>query len=285
MSSNFFKSSAVVEEKTVRIINSNDIVAKQLENISRFVQTDETDGFRDSFAEGISAKEVSVLLEDDDASLGNESFGGEGGHERIGDVKLQSQMASDILQQANEDAKAIRERALAEAEAIKIEAFDKAKEEGYAAGVAQGEASLKQMKQEVESLRKELEDEYRMKVEEIEPRLVDVITGVYEHIFKVDLAEQSEIAIHLINSTLLKIEGVRSFLLHVSKEDYPYISMQKKTLISGTGIATENIEIVEDFTMKKGQCLIETDGGIFDCGFGTHLERLRKELQLLSYEH
>ncbi len=284
MSSNFFKSSSVIQEKKVRIINSNDIVAKQLENISNYVKNDGAEGIRDAFAEGISAKEVAVLLEDDNVAVEGTSFAPADG-ERKTDVKMQSMMASDVLQQANEDARQIRENALQEAEAIKIEAFDKAREEGFAAGVAQGNAELEQQKQEIERLRAELEEEYRLKMEEVEPRLVEVISGVYEHIFKVDLAEQSEIAIHLVNSTLMKLEGVRSFLLHVSKEDYPYVSMQKKSLIAGTAISQDNIEIIEDFSMKKGQCLIETDGGIFDCGFGTHLERLRKELILLSYEH
>ncbi len=285
MSSNFFKSSAVIQEKKVRIINSNDIVAKQLEKISDFVRDDSSEAFRDAFAEGISASEVAVLLEDDIPANENGFSGLSENGERKSDIKMQSVAASDLLQQANEDARKIRENALIEAEAIKIEAFDKARNEGFAAGLAQGNAQVEQQKKELEALRKELEEEYRMKVEEIEPRLVDVISGVYEHVFKVDLSEQSEIVIHLINSTLLKLEGVRNFLLHVSKEDYPYISMQKKTLIAGTAITQDNVEIIEDFSMKKGQCLIETDGGIFDCGFGTHLERLRKELILLSYEH
>ena len=285
MSSNFIKSSSVIQEKKVRIINSNDIVAKQLEKISDFVKNDASEAFRDSFAEGISAREVAVLLEDVPVNGENNVGTGFENAESIGDVKLQSQMASDVLQQANEDARQIREKALQEAEEIKLEAFDKARSEGYAAGVAQAEAEIDEKRKEIEKLRKDLEDEYRLKVEEIEPHLVDVITGVYEHVFKVNLSEQSEIVIHLINSTLLKLEGVRTFLLHVSKEDYPYVSMQKKTLIAGTAISSENVEIIEDFTMTKGQCLIETDGVIFDCGFGTHLERLKKELVLLSYEH
>lgn len=285
MSSNFIKSSAVIQEKKVRIINSNDIVAKHLEKISDFVRQEDTEAFRDSFAEGISASEVAVLLEDD-FSQGTDGLisAGEAGDCKT-DIKKQNQAASDLLQQANEDARQIREKALQEAESIKIETFDKAREEGYFAGVEQGMAEVEAQKKELMQRKKELEDEYRMKMEEIEPELVNVISGVYEHIFKVDLSEHSEIAVHLINSTLQKLEGVRNFLLHVSKEDYPYLSMQKKTIIAGTPISADNIEIIEDFTLKKGQCLIETEGGIFDCGFGTHLEHLRKELILLSYEH
>ena len=40
LSSNFFKSTAVVQEREVRIINSNEIVAKKLENIAQYVKND-----------------------------------------------------------------------------------------------------------------------------------------------------------------------------------------------------------------------------------------------------
>ena len=44
------------------------------------------------------------------------------------------------------------------------------------------------------------------------------------------------------------------------------------------------IEIIEDIALVKGDCLIETDGGIFDCGISTQLEELSKKLRVLSFE-
>ena len=44
-----------------------------------------------------------------------------------------------------------------------------------------------------------------------------------------------------------------------------------------------NIDIVEDITMKTGDCMIETPGGIYDCGLGTQLGTLKNKLELLSY--
>lgn len=41
---------------------------------------------------------------------------------------------------------------------------------------------------------------------------------------------------------------------------------------------------MKDITLGKGECLIETEGGIFDCGLGTQLSELRQKLKLLSYE-
>ena len=60
--------------------------------------------------------------------------------------------------------------------------------------------------------------------------------------------------------------------------------MKKKELIRGTNIAIENVELLEDVTLGKNECMIETGNGVFDCSLGTQLEALNEELRLLSYE-
>ena len=89
---------------------------------------------------------------------------------------------------------------------------------------------------------------------------------------------------YLISATMRKTEDNRSFLVHVSKEDYPYVSMQKKQIMAGATAPNSTVEIVEDMTLGKGECMIETESGIFDCGLGTQLSELRQKLKLLSYE-
>lgn len=285
MSSNFFKSSAVVQEREVRIINSNDIVAQKLESIAQYMRNDAEGEAEGVFSEGIGATEVAVLLDDADEITSDFAEGilsSDKGSKA--DMQITSKTASDIIQKANEEAETILANARKEALEIKNEASRAGKEQGYAEGIKKGEEELLHKKTELEKMKKDLEADYRNVVEELEPRLVDVITEVYEHVLGIMLDEHREIVLHLVNSTLLKMEGVKKFLLHVSKDDYPYISMQKKGLVAGTGIAAEHVEIVEDFSMKKGQCIIETDGAIFDCGFKTQMEELRKQLKILSYE-
>ena len=102
--------------------------------------------------------------------------------------------------------------------------------------------------------------------------------------FKVDLADNRDILVHLIDSTLRKVESSRTFIVHVSAEDYPYVNMQKQALLDGPVGGKGILEIVEDIALAKGDCMIETDGGIFDCGIGTQLEELTKKLRVLSFD-
>lgn len=113
---------------------------------------------------------------------------------------------------------------------------------------------------------------------------MDTITGIYEHIFHVELNSYREILTYLISTTMRKIEGNRNFIIHVSKEDYPYVSMQKKQIAAGATASNSSVEVVEDLTLGKNECLVETEGGIFDCGLGTQLKELGQKIRLLSYE-
>ena len=288
MSSNFFKSASVVRGQEARIINSNEIVAKKLEEIARYVEEAPAETVSGMFSEGIAAAEVAVLL---DGEEGGTYFPVEQStqeeEEHVGhkaDIQMINKAASDILAQANEEAEQIIAEAKKEAEELKRSASQEGSALGYAEGKKLADELIQRQSVEFAQRKKELEDEYRLRVEELEPQLMDVLTDIYEHILNVDLMEHRDIVVHLVNTTLFKLEGVKKFLLHVSKDDYAYASMRKKEIVAGTGISADNFEVVEDFSMKKGQCIIETDGGIFDCGFQTQMEQLRKELKLLSYE-
>ena len=59
--------------------------------------------------------------------------------------------------------------------------------------------------------------------------------------------------------------------------------MQKKQIMAGTVSGNCNVDIIEDMTLAKNECMIETDNGIFDCGLGTELSELKQKLVLLSW--
>ena len=83
---------------------------------------------------------------------------------------------------------------------------------------------------------------------------------------------------------MCEIEGSQDYIIHVSPEDYPFVSMSKNKLSEVLGNKSATVEIIEDMTLKKNECMVETDGGIYDCSLDSQLEALRKELLLLSYD-
>ncbi len=273
------------EEKCV--IDSNDLVAERIEeweNIRRAnaaaapsFDEEEGEGEAAEFVSGIAGEELDALFDD---GTGNVIKAGEA----EASLEAAEAEAERIVAEARAQALEIETQARHDAEVQKTSAAEEGMKQGYDEGYARGMAEADGLKQELADRRRQLEAEFDALLEDLEPRFIETITDVYSHIFGVDLSDNRDVLVHLIDATLRKVESSKTFIVHVSTEDYPYVNMQKQTLMEGAAAGRGLIEIIEDIALAKGDCLIETDGGIFDCGLGTQLEELTKKLRLLSYE-
>ena len=191
--------------------------------------------------------------------------------------------AEEVRAQARAEAERILEEARAQAQAEKVQVIEQAKQQGYMEGMSRAQAHEGAMEQEYLEKTQALEEEYQQQIDMLEPNMVETITGVYEHIFHVDLSSYREILTALISDVLHKLEGSKSFIIHVSKDDYAYVNMQKKQMLAGAVSESTTVDVVEDAAVARNECMIETENGIFDCGLGTQLSELKKRLTLLSW--
>lgn len=271
------------------VIDSNALVAERIEewenlrraNASALPSFDEEEGDGDGeFTSGIAGEELDALFHDGEGVSGVIKAGDIQGPD-LEEIEAQAQA---ILEEARAEAERILADARSQGEIMRADAVEAGTRQGYEEGYARGMSEVEVMKQELAERKRALESEYDELLENLEPRFIETITDVYSHIFGVDLMDNRDILVHLIDSTLRKVESSRTFIVHVSADDYPHVNMQKQTLMEGAVAGRGLIEIIEDIALSKGDCLIETDGGIFDCGVGTQLEELTKKLQVLSYE-
>ncbi len=294
----------VVDPANTRIIDSNARAEARLKELAMelAVQCGEEPDFADGFTQGISAVEVSQLIRDGEGNIVGDQQDGDGMLQpEEGTAPPQSgQMQEELIAEAEAQIEQMRAEAMAEIEQTRVQIIEEAKSEGYQQGFEQGQndgfaqghqdgldsvtQEREQLHAEAEQVRASLEEEYARKIKELEPIFIDTLTGIYEHIFHVSLKNSRELIVYLIQNTMRNIETGGTYLIHVSKEDYPFASMQKRELIKGTNIAIENVELLEDVTLGKNECMIETGNGVFDCSLGTQLEALNEELRLLSYE-
>lgn len=281
MSSNLLKFRGTDLGKTdARVIDTNQLIAQRLEALSvKAKQTENPEGF----TEGLSAEvlDVTSLLCEENTEGGEQAQSQiikaqmEADAEKLNSRALEE--ANAVLAEASEKANQI----LAEAEEGRSRIVAEAKEEGYRQGLEQAKKELEQERRRLAEREKELETEYEELIDQLEPQFIDHLTDIYEHIFKVDLSSNREIIEYLISMAMRKVENSHNFILHVSKEDYPYISMRKQQLLGGD----MTMEIIEDITLNRNECRIETENGIFDCGLGTQLAEVTKKMKLLAYQN
>lgn len=275
--SNLLKRSSVIN-KDERVIDYNDLIKKKIQAI---MESKHNEMDADGFINGLHADVVEELISDDGTA-----------DALTDDAAMGEQQAAASLENANAEAERIIEEARLQAEQIIADAnknadaaFEEAKQNGYYEGneKAQEEMNIKQAQLEVEfdNKRKELEQEYNNLKESIEPELVEVITDVFRKVTGVVAEDNQEIILHLINDVMHNADGSRDYVIKVSPDDYKFLVNNQGKIYCAMSREV-NIDIVEDATLERNQCMIETNTGIFNCSLDIELNNLIKNIKLLS---
>lgn len=283
MFSNLYKAGFVHLGEDARVIDMNAILEKRIkEEAERRSRQPEHElvAAQDGFTEGLNAEKVDVLLEPD----------AEVASQQNASIQEQEQLKQEIEEARNELAglqaqiEQEKEQAQLEIDQMKAKAFEEANEQGYQEGYRKGLDSVQELQKQCEDERLQQEQEYQKKLEEMEPLMVDTLCDVYSHIFKVEAKEHKELVLKLLQDTLLKVDGTGSIIVHVAKEDYAYVQEQKGALLEEAGMQSGSVEIVSDAALARAQCMIETEGGVYDCSLDTELAELKRRLMLLAYQ-
>ena len=189
--------------------------------------------------------------------------------------------AEKIIARANEDAKAIIERAKEESDIIRADSANIGRNEGYEEGHKKAEIELAALKKSVEDEKVQMEIEYNQRLNEMEPMLVETILTVFEKVTHVLAEDKKDLVLQLVNDVLSKTEISKEFLIRVSSSDYKFM-LDNRERINGVVSNQVHIEIVEDPTFKKGQCMIESDSGIYDCSLDIQLENLISAIKTMA---
>lgn len=282
------KNGIVTKNQNTVVIDTNELIAKKLEELSaKCVTAYNPEEFSQELEEDLDAERVAALF-GEEVPEGEESDGsfseGISAPVYIPEPKPVGPTPEELLEQAQAEIAAMRQQAEAEIAAMREETFAKAQQEGYDAGYQEGLAKTDLMQQELEERARQLNADYERMVSELEPQFIDTLTGVYEHVLGIGLENDRQLIVSLAANAIRHIDNAREFMIRVSKEDYPIVSMQKKQLLQCVGNAQATLEVIEDVNVVKNGCIIETEGGIYDCGLGTQLEELGRQLRLLSYQ-
>ena len=273
----------VLQSEEAVVIDSNERMAAKIEELASSLESLGQEEIESSFTEGIEATQVAALLAEDDGSNVI--------HPQT-EAVYEGPAPSELLEQAQAEIEEMRSRAEAEMVQLRNQTLQEAQDRGQKEGFDQGyQEGLRRAQAEYDDRNRELREkearlleEYERRISEMEPTLVDALTNIYAHVFKVELSSKRDVIMHLIENTLHRVDGCENYLIRVSREDFPFVSMQKQSVLEKCVMGSAKLEVVEDVTLAANECLIETDSGIYDCSVGTELEELKKQLMLLSYQ-
>lgn len=283
LSSNLYKAGWVVVGEDARVIDTNKLIEQQQKKAAasraaRQESRQQGEG-EDAFDLGLDAERVDALLDEDSEGIVLKSAS----VDEMNQIEEELKAAREELERIKEEADRRLKEADAQISEMRAKAMEEAKTRGYQEGYDEGMARTQEQKEKYLSMQAQLEEEYERRVEALEPDFVEAMTEIYEHIFKVDLSDYHQLVVSLLIDAMQKTDSTRSYIVHVSKQDYPVVSGARETILEETGTLPGDLEIISDMTLSASQCMIETEGGIYDCSLGTELEELKRKLKLISF--
>ena len=277
--SNLLKRGTTVS-KDERVIDYNEIIRAKL---SSYMENTEPQMDPDGFINGLQADVVESLISDDE-EINEEDLAAkqEAVNRQIAaSLENANEEARQIVSDATEEANQVLANANKEAERV----IEEARNRGYSEGSMKAEEELNKrladMENEYKSKAEALDREYQELKASIEPELVDVITDIFRKVTKTVAEDNQEIILHLINDVLRKSEGSREFTIKVSPDDYNFMINNQGKLYCAMSKEV-NIDIYEDNSLKRNECIIETKTGVFNCSLDIELNNLIRDIKLLS---
>lgn len=284
-SGNVFKRNFIqMSGDNTRVIDTNALVAKRMEGFSGILrEKSEVDFLNESDGADYDADALDMLSTDADATADSENGKVTGDYSNLeGDtLSVDSVRAEceEMIAKANAKAEEIREQARIDAKEIEAKGY----EEGFNKGKEEALQQALIAKRQFDEMQVKLRTEYDELVKTLEPKMVDVITQVYEHVFGSNFFSRRDVMVCLINKALMSIETDEKVTIQVSPSDYDMLVGMKSALLEKVSLQNTP-EIVQKENFVKGQAKIETPYGVIDCSIDTELKELTRTLRLLSYE-
>ncbi len=190
--------------------------------------------------------------------------------------------ADEIIESAREQADQIVIDARSQADDVRAQAHEEGFEAGREEGIQAGNEEVSRIREEIESQRTQLEQEYEDLVAELEPKFVRVMCDLMEKLTGVVIEEQQDLIMHLIKAGMEDVrKTAERIIVRISPEDAPTVEQRKKELLE---LVPESvtIDIMPQDGMEKNDCIIETDNQMLDAGIHTQLEDMLMAIRMLT---
>ncbi len=193
-------------------------------------------------------------------------------------IERARQVQQEILRKTKEDVEKILIEAEKKAKKIEEEYKEKGYQAGYTAGYQEGykkgEEEAKAIIEEAKTIKEEIIKEKQRMYKEAENDIVNVILHAVEKIVGKYVGEDKDIILNLIKKGMENYNAFDKVTVRVSEEDYEHCIKNKDKILKDIEFL-DDVNILKDLSLKKGDCVIETNSGVINSGVSTQLKALK----------
>lgn len=191
------------------------------------------------------------------------------------------QTASKIIEDAKLEAERIIQEANVEKENIKATAHQDGYKEGHEQGFVEGQNEVNRL---VERIHKIVESVMVRREEilcETEQQIVELVLLMTRKVVKIISENQKTVVLSNVLAALKKIRTRGNITLRVNTEDLKLTTAHVDEFIKRIE-NVNGISVIEDSSVDKGGCIVETDFGAIDARISSQLAELESKIMEIS---
>ena len=120
--------------------------------------------------------------------------------------------------------------------------------------------------------------------EELADDLAPIALAIAEQIVRAEIACDEELILHLVRDTLQKLDRrtTKSVIIKLHKDDVPPV--QEHLAQNPLYELKAELIILDDITVERGGCLVETHSGLIDATLKTRIEMVCSLLGIVEWD-
>ena len=208
------------------------------------------------------------------------------------EVKRKNNQAQKIRQEAEDEAKRLLEDARKQAEAleaevrtrvekIESEASSRGQEAGREQGFQEGRAEVQRLTENLQRIITAAIERRNLIIEESETQVINLVLLIARKVIKVISENQKNVVINNVVQALRKLKSRGEVVIRVNLADLELTSAHIKDFMK----MVENVKsvtVLEDSSVDRGGCIIETDFGQIDARVSSQLSEIEERILELA---
>jgi flagellar assembly protein FliH len=208
------------------------------------------------------------------------------------EVKRKNNQAQKIRQEAEDEAKRTIEEAKAKAreleaeiqqkvDKVEKEAFQKGHEEGREQGFQEGQKEIERLVDTLQQIISAAIDKRNEIIQESETQVINLVLLIAKKVIKVISENQKNVVINNVVQALRKLKSRGDVVIRVNLSDVELTSEHINDFLK----MVENVKsvtVLEDSSVDRGGCIIETDFGQIDARVSSQLHEIEEKILELA---
>lgn len=182
-----------------------------------------------------------------------------------------------IIEKANEDARKIEDGISEKEKKIINEAREAGYKDGWDEGISKANGEVERLTERMHDMINSIINKRTSIFIEAEQQIISLVLSIARKVIKVLSENQKNVVINNVIHSLKKLSSRKNIVIRVNLADLDLTTQYKEKFIKLA--ETDNLKILEDTTVDKGGCIIETDFGMLDARISSQLHEIEEKVQ------